>query len=199
MKTKHITIEREYGSGGTKIARLVSEKAGIPCYGREILTAVSRKYDISVERIEKYEEAATGSFFFSLLALAKSQSGDPTMLTSEGLIFVAEQSEIQQLAAHGSSVFLGHCASEALREQSSVIKVFIRGNKDDKIRRIIEDYKISEDMAEITMKRFNKKRANYYYANTLKRWDDMRNYDMILDSSVIGIEGCANAICGLLR
>lgn len=199
MKIRHIAIEREYGSGGTKIARLVAEKTGVPCYGREILESVSKKYDISVDRIEKYEEAATGSFFFSLLALAKSQAGDTNMLTSEGLIFVAEQAEIQNFAAHGSAVFLGHCASEALREQSSVIKVFIRGNKDDKIRRAIEDYGISADTAESTMRRFNKKRANYYYANTLKRWDDMRNYDMILDSSVIGIEGCANAISGLLR
>ena len=40
MKAKYITIEREYGSGGTQIARRLAEETGIPCYGREILEAV---------------------------------------------------------------------------------------------------------------------------------------------------------------
>ena len=43
MKFRYITIEREYGSGGTKIARKLSEVCGIPCYGREILEAVAKK------------------------------------------------------------------------------------------------------------------------------------------------------------
>lgn len=37
MKFRYITIEREYGSGGTKIARRLSEISGVPCYGHEIL------------------------------------------------------------------------------------------------------------------------------------------------------------------
>lgn len=43
MKCNYITIEREYGSGGTKIARRLAEECGIACYGAEILEAVSRK------------------------------------------------------------------------------------------------------------------------------------------------------------
>ena len=36
-KCKYITIEREYGSGGTEIARLLAGQIGIPCYGHEFL------------------------------------------------------------------------------------------------------------------------------------------------------------------
>lgn len=199
MKTKFITIEREYGSGGTTIARLLSEKTGVPCYGREILEAVSKKHNITIDRIEKYEETATSSFLYSFFALARAQSGDHDMLTAEGHIFVAEQAEIRRLAADGSAIFLGHCASEAIKDRSGVVRVFIRGKHKDKIKRIVEDYRIPENMAEATMKRFDKKRANYYYANTLKRWDDMRNYDIILDSSALGLEGCADVLSGLLK
>ncbi len=66
MNCRYITIEREYGSGGTKIARLLAEKTGIPCYGQEILEEVSKKYDISVERIQQYEESASNSFLYSI-------------------------------------------------------------------------------------------------------------------------------------
>ena len=43
MKCKYITIEREYGSGGTAIGRLLSERTGISCYGREILEEVAKE------------------------------------------------------------------------------------------------------------------------------------------------------------
>ena len=56
MKFRYITIEREYGSGGTKIARRLSEISGVPCYGHEILEAVAKKQGIPVERINQYEE-----------------------------------------------------------------------------------------------------------------------------------------------
>ncbi|MBE6949327.1 MAG: cytidylate kinase-like family protein [Ruminococcaceae bacterium] len=199
MNAKYITIEREYGSGGSIIARKVTEKSGIPNYGREILEAVSKKHDISIDRIEQYEETATSSFLYSFFALARAQSGDTNLLTSEGHIFIAEQAEIREMANKGSAVFLGHCACEALKGREGVIRVYIRGSRQDKINRIVDIYGISESQAEATMKRFDKKRANYYYANTLKRWDDMRNYDIILDSSVLGIEACADVICALFE
>lgn len=53
---------------------------------------------------------------------------------------------------------------------------------------------IPERDVQRTQKHFNKKRANYYYANTAKRWDDMNNYDVILDSAVLGIDGCVNIL-----
>ena len=31
-----------------------------------------------------------------------------------------------------------------------------------------------------------------------KKWDDLANYDMVLDSSAIGIDGCVNAIAASL-
>ena len=40
---KYLTIEREYGSGGTKIARELAKICEVPCYGEEILEAASRK------------------------------------------------------------------------------------------------------------------------------------------------------------
>lgn len=199
MKTRFITIEREYGSGGTMIGRLLSEKTGIPCYGREILEAVSKKHSISIDRIEQYEETATSSFLYSFFALARAQSGDPNMLTAEGHVFVAEQAEIRRLAADGSSIFLGHCASEAIKDRNGVIRVFIRGENKDKLKRIVEDYRVPENMAEATMKRFDKKRSNYYYANTLKHWNDFKNYDIVLNSSTLGIDGCVNVLSGLLE
>ena len=63
MKYRYLTIEREYGSGGTEIGRRLSEKLGIPCFGREILEEVSKERHISIESIEHCEETVTNSLF----------------------------------------------------------------------------------------------------------------------------------------
>ena len=199
MKINAITIEREYGSGGTEIARRLSEETGIACYGPEILEEVSKEQGISVDAIQRYEETTTNSFLYSLYVMAKASSGDSDMLTKEGHIFVAEQRVIKQLAMNGPAIFLGHCASEALKEQKKVIRVFIRCTDDAQKRARIEtEYGIRASDVDRTAKRFDKKRSNYYYANTGQKWDNYGNYDIVLDSAALGIEGCVSVLKGLV-
>lgn len=198
MKCNYITIEREYGSGGTKIARRLAEECGIPCYGQEILEAVSRKNNVPVDSIQHYEESVSGSFLYTLFLMSKSQSGDSDMLTQEGHIFLDEQKEIERLAAKGPAIFLGHCAAGVLKSYPGVVKVFIRANEEDKKKRIIKDYAIPERQAEAVRKKYDNKRSRYFYANTARRWTDLRNYDMILDSSGLGMDGCVTVLKSLI-
>ena len=188
MKYQYITIEREFGSGGTRIGELLAKECKMPCYGREILECVARKYDISV----------TNSFLYTVFVMSKAQSGDMNMLSDEGKVYLAEQAAIQSLAQNGSAVFMGHCASEALKDRKGVVKVFIHADDAFKQKRIQEDYQISPNRMEFLRKKYDKKRANYYRANTMKRWDDYRNYDIVLNSGKLGIEGCVKVLKGLL-
>ncbi len=197
MNTKYITIEREYDSGGTEIARELSKQCRVPCYGYEILENVSKRLDIPVSNLERYEETVSSSFLYSLYMLSQVQEGKTDMVTKEGHIYIAEQEEIRKLAASGPAIFLGHCAQEALKGRKGVVKVYIRSNPEDKKKRIMEKYKINESGVAEAMKRFDKKRANYYYANTGIRWDDLKYYDIVLDSGVLGTEGCVNVLKGL--
>lgn len=199
MEIKYITIEREYGSGGSQIARRLSEELGIPCYGREILEMVAEEQGITVSEIDRYEESVTNSFLYSVYVLSQAASGKADMLSKEGHIFIAEQAAIQRLAQSGSCIFVGHCASEALKNQKNAVSVFIRSSdEEEKKKRIVSEYGIAEDDADRIMRKFDRKRANYYYANTVRKWDDFRNYDIVLDSAAIGIEGCVAVLKSLL-
>ncbi len=198
MKNRYVTIEREYGSGGTKIARLLSQECGIPCYGREILEAVAKRRDVSVERIEQYEEKATNSPLYTLVMMGRAQTGDTNMMTGEGLVYLDEQAEIQRIAMEGNAIFLGHCAAEALKGKEGVVRVFIRsGSNDEKRQRIRTDYGVAEKDMDAMQKFYDRKRANYYRANTSKDWKDFTNYDIVLDSAALGLEGCVAVLKGL--
>ena len=94
---------------------------------------------------------------------------------------------------------MGHCASEALKRYDGVLRVYIRCSDENAVKqRIVDKYGIPSDKADATKRKFDKKRANYYYANTLKKWDDFRNYDMVLDSGVLGIDGGVTVLKSLL-
>lgn len=200
MKFRYITIEREYGSGGTKIARKLSEVTGVPCYGQEILEAVAKKQGIPVESINQYEEKATGSLIYAMFVMSRVRTGDPNMLTTEGKVFLDEQLEIRRLAMEGPAIFLGHCACDALKDQKGVVKVFIHSENEEEVKnRITKDYGIAPTEAESIRRFYNKKRAGYFRANTGNDWKDLKNYDVVLDSSKLGIEGCMNVLKGIFE
>ena len=56
MKKSIITIERQYGSGGSVIGRLAAEKLGINCYNRQILEMTAERCGISSDYLESAEE-----------------------------------------------------------------------------------------------------------------------------------------------
>lgn len=198
MEVRYITIEREYGSGGTEIAKKLAEKCGISCYGKEILEQAAGKLHISTEEAQMYEEKITNSFLYSMFVMGQAQSGQTEMLPMESRLYVEEHNAISKLAHKGRAVFVGHCASEALKEEEGVLRVFIRAGEEFKTKRAIEEYGIAEAEAVAVCRKFNKKRANYYAFNTSKKWDDLSNYDMVLDSSKLGIDGCVEAIASLV-
>ncbi|MGN1446077.1 MAG: AAA family ATPase [Eubacteriales bacterium] len=199
MKFNYVTIEREYGSGGTAIARRLAEETGMPCYGREILEAAARELDMTVADIERYEETTTNSFLYSAYIMAQASSGNTDMLSKEEHVFLAEQAAISRFAASGRAIFLGHCASEALMGRTDALRIFIRCSDEAvKKARIINDYGIAESNADRIRKKYDKKRSDYYYAHTTARWEDLRNYDAVLDSAALGTDGCVAMLKSLL-
>lgn len=196
---RFVAIEREYGSGGRAVAKRLAEECNLPCFGREILEAAAEQLHVPVEQLEKYEESTTNSLLYSVAMIGMSRSADPDMLMREGHLFVAEQMAIRELASHGPAVFLGHCASEALKDYNRVLKVFIKSSIEERKHRITKEYGIGEANVDVTIRRFDKKRAGYYSINTAKKWRDPSNYDIVLDSSTLGVEGCVAALKALMK
>ena len=198
MKVRYITIEREYGSGGTKIAQEAARRSGIACYGPEILETVARQQNLSVETLQQYEENVSNSFLYSLFVVSQSQVGDPDLLSGEAKLFVAEARVIQELAKRGPAIFVGHSACQALSGVEGVLHVYIHADEDSKRQRIIRDYGIPAGQVDRVCQKFNRRRANYYNFCTRQKWNDLGNYDVVLDSSRLGIDGCARVLAALL-
>lgn len=105
--------------------------------------------------------------------------------------YAAEVELIKQLA-ESPCIILGRCASEILKGQPNVFNVYVCADKEDRIHRIMETYSLTYDEAKTKLERNDCQRSAYYHEHTGKVWGDVSNYHMILDTTVLGIEKCAD-------
>ncbi len=199
MKVRYIVIEREFGSGGTSIAEKTAEQCGISSYGREIMETVAKEQNVSAKTLEDYEETMAGSFMYSMFVMSQSQTGDPDLLLPEAKLYVAESRVIQNLAQQGPAIFVGHCAAESLKELDGVLRVFIHADRQEKEKRAVLEYGIPESEVSGICRKVNRRRAQYYSLCTRKKWEDPDNYDLVLNSTSLGIEGCAAVLSALYK
>lgn len=107
--------------------------------------------------------------------------------------FSSEAELIKELAQN-PCIILGRCASEILKGQPNVFNVYVCADKEDRIHRIMKKEDLSYEAARKMLEENDRKRADYYNEHTGKVWGDVSNYHMILDTTVLGMENCADIL-----
>ena len=182
-----ITIARQNGSGGREVGKILADLLGIRCYDQEILAEAANESGISLQEIEKKEErtSRTNMFFYGIPA--------------PNPVFVAQSKAIETLAANGPCVFVGRCADYVLRDRSDVINVFVKAPMEARVARSSKRNNISEKEAFARIKDKDSERALYYQRYTGIVWGTVENYDLTIDTSVIGVENAAKLIIEYAR
>lgn len=199
MRYHIITIEREYGSGGTEIGQRLAKELGIPCYGKEILERVAAERGTTAEQLAHMEEKATGSFLYTLAMATNIATGVSDGLSEESGLYLAEGKVIKEMATEGPCIIVGRCAGWILRDRKDILNVFVHADPDYRKKRAVEVYGDSENKVDNLLKRCDRRRNSFYGANTGKCWDDKSGYQLMLDSSKLGIERCVDIISSAVR
>lgn len=194
MKYNVIAIEREYASGGREIGQRLAERLNIPYYGREILQMAAERIGAQPEHIEHMDETAPNSLLFSLYAMSSAAPFDATTMTPESALHQAESQIIRELAAEGPCVIIGRCAGAILREQPHVLRVFIHANMEFRRQRAAEVYGQKKRPIDPILRKYDKRRSNYYHFYSAQKWDSHTEYQLMLDSSQLGIDGCVDIL-----
>ena len=197
-KTKVVyTIGRQFGIGGRKVGRTLAERLGIPFYDKEILTLAAKDSGLSEALFHNADEKPTSSLLYSLVMgnypMATGTLGFNEMPLNDQL-FLIQSKTIKKVADTGSCVIIGRCADYILRDNPNVISVFIHAPLDARVKRAVGVYEVPADKAEDVCLKADKTRANFYNYYSDKKWGMCRTYDLALDSSVLGINGCVDQI-----
>lgn len=201
MKPLVITIGREFGSAGKQIGISLAKRLDIPCYDKELLERAAQDSEFCQEIFEHNDEKPSNSFLFSFATDSHSFGGCSTApgmldIPLNQKVFLAQFNTIKKIAEHESCVIIGRCADYALQDDENMVSVFIKAETPFKVKNLMErsSEEIDEKTAIELMTKTDKKRANYYNYYTSKRWGDSKSYDLCLNASDLGIEGCVDVI-----
>ncbi len=192
-----ITIGRQYGSGGRYVGRLLAEKLGVPFYDKELLSEAAKTSGICEEILEEHDEKPTRSLLFSLVTGMQNHMSSGSFYMDMPLnhkIFLAQFDAIRKLAGEGSCVIVGRCADYVLRDNPDAVSVFVKADMQSKVDRAVKYYGIDADKAEEHIRKADKQRAHYYNYYATATWGDIENYDLVVDTGALGVEGAVALI-----
>ncbi|MBR4826643.1 MAG: cytidylate kinase-like family protein [Bacteroidales bacterium] len=193
QKSLIITIGRQFGSGGKSVAIAVGERLGIPVYDQELIQSAAQKSGLSPEFIQQSDEHRHLSGLGGILGLGRFWHNAGNLMDDNEL-FRIQSEAIRDLAQKGSAVFVGRASDYVLRDMDT-LDVFIHAPLQARVQRIAERVGTTPEEAEALITKKDKIRKEYYNLFTLgDNWGVASNYDLCIDSSVLGIEGTAELI-----
>ena len=117
---------------------------------------------------------------------------------SDNQLFVIQSNVIRSLADKGPAIFIGRCSDYILRDRKC-LDVFVTATDEVRIKRVAERMNITPEQADLLMRKKDRTRETYYNYYTFGNWGVASNYDLCVDSSVLGIEGTADMIIDFCR
>ena len=200
MKPYIITIERQYGSGGKTVGKMLAKKLNIPFYNHEIVSMAS-------------EESGINAVYFSderlkpsLIERLRTRGGDTSVLNdsrerylTDDALFEHQTKVICRLANEGPCVIVGRCADYVLKGRDDVVRVFVHADDEFCLEQAMLVNSLSESQVKRKIAEVDEYHAKYYKYHTGKDWYDARNYDLSLNSGVLGFEATMNEILNYME
>jgi len=181
-----ISINRELGSGGHTIGKMLAAKLGVTFYDKALINSLDEKYALSTDEIEaiKGRSQSWWSDFKRTLGINSSINNKdsvidiPDLLTTDE-IFKSERRILEDLAKSGSCVITGRSGFFIFKDHPNHLPIFIQASEDYRIRRVSKKQGISAEEARSLIQKIDQMRQNYVqkYAGTSRY--DARNYQLV--------------------
>ena len=188
-----ITINRELGSGGRTVGRLLAEKLGVPFYDKAVIKALQEKYNLTTAEIERLKGRKHGWWadFKRMLSIGQSANSsqyykvevgeEPDLLTTDEM-YKAEKEILKGIAEDESCVIAGRTAFHILKDQPNRLSILIQASMESRTERVMRKQNLSREEAEKAIERVDKMRENYVKEYTKTSRYDTRNYDLVISA-----------------
>ena len=191
-KNAVITIGRLYGSGGRLMGKQLAKELGIPFYDEEILERASEASAVSEELFRLNDEKAGNNLFFRAVGGLSTSLEEPSLsddITSPENLFRFQAKVIRQVAQE-PCIIMGRCADYVLQAagRENLVRLFAYCDINTCIRRVEEVDGVDSREALRRVNRISKQRRDYYKYYTGKEWEDMANYDLLINMSDLEVD-----------
>jgi CMP/dCMP kinase len=172
-----ITIARQCGSGGHRVAELLSKKLEMEVFDKKRFIEEAKLRKVYEENRNFLSEKPIDSFLYSI-----AMSYGVKNPRSRYIDFVKELTEEKDC------IIIGRCANYIYRENPDCISIYLHADKDIRSRHLQERDQISEKEALNHIQMVDDKRAAFHEQCTSTKWGQGDEYDLCIDTGKIGLD-----------
>jgi cytidylate kinase len=202
-----ITISRQYGAGGSEVARRVAAALGWRVVDNELVEEVAARAGLPREDVAEREErvpsfaerlARTLAASSPDLFTAPAPGGTIPKLQEDDLVRITE-TVVEEVAAKGRVVLVGRAAPAVLAREDNSLHVKLVALRSYRIQAAAERLGVDPQKAAEILDETDAMRERYLRQYYRRDWNDPVNYHMVLNTGVLGHEGVTEIIVGEAR
>ncbi len=183
-----ITIARECGSGGHRVAEILSEKLGLEIYDKKRFIEVAKEKNVYEENMNFLSEKPIDSFLYSI-----AMSYGVKNPRSRYVDFIKE------LTDEKDCIIIGRCANDIYKEEKDCVSLYLHADKEIRSRHLQERDQISEKEALKHLQMVDDKRAAFHEQCTGMKWGHGDEYDLCIDTGKVDVEKTVEIILHYLE
>ena len=196
-----VTVSRQYGAGGLRVAPALAERLGYRFVDREVIEQAAARIGVDPEVARDRDERAPALVEQIGMALAHGtpEFGMAEVRLDDQELAEAIRAVIESLANAGGYVILGRGAQAALHGRADACHFHLVGLLSDRARRVARSQSLTEDEAKVRCKKIDAERAGYvrrFYGVDI---EDRLLYDCVVNTSSLGLEGAIETALAACR
>jgi len=198
-----VTLSRELGSEGDRIALKIAEQLGYDLVDNSLIVKVAERAGVSVEKAAHFDEHYTSQTVQWLKNFVTPRVGK--ILVDEGRHIDPEtfieycRTVIRGLAEKGNVVIVGRAGQFILSDNDTAFHVRVVADMPFRIERVKERYTVNDTTAKEMIKKSDHMRKHYIEQYFHKDWNDPGVYHVIINSSRLGVDDTAAVLIDTVR
>ena len=180
MSNRVITINRMFGSNGRIIGKALAEELGFKFYDKELIEMASREKNIPFDEFARVDERKASQWLYPV-DYELQMNPEYHFVPMNDVLFDLQRKIILEAAQKEDCVIVGRCANHIL--QDNCLSVFIYAPYDYRVQTVIERTGREEKSVQKLVKKVDKERRTYYEYFTDRKWTDLSQYHLSIDSS----------------
>jgi cytidylate kinase len=203
-----VTIAREFGAGGSRVATMLAERLGAEVIDRRLVAEVARRLGLTPDQVAANDEHVRGVVDRLVLTFAwfgetygagyGPPYGDPLADPQQAVRLLTEE-VIRETARGDNAIIVGRGGAFVLADRPDVLHVFLRSAEPIRIREIMARFALAEEEARRRLHQTDADRAAYMRQHYGAEWRDPRHYDLVLDTGRLGYRRAAETILAALH
>lgn len=195
-----ITISREYGAGGSSVARLVADRLRWRLVDNQLVDEVARRAGMSVEDVAQRQER--GPSFIERMARALATSSPELMVPGDAELPEAAEERLARITEQvvadacmeSNAVLVGRAAVAVLAQRQDAFHVRLVGSAEFRAGVVMEREGVGRDEALKRIKEVDANRARYHSQFYQRDWYDPHNYHVTINTSLVGLERACDIV-----